>query len=79
MADLECAFDAKRPYGYDAVELVRYALSWPVDYWTDRALVWLEEGVPASHLTVELRAFEADRSRPQHQRHRARQRRKTAE
>jgi hypothetical protein len=43
------------------VELIRFALTFPTDYWPRLALTWLEQGVPATDLVDELSVFERER------------------
>lgn len=78
LVDLEAPFEATSGRHYDAVELVRFAITDDDvgDYWSSLGLGWIEQGVPAASLLGELRAFEADRQRPQSDRHRARRIRK---
>jgi hypothetical protein len=78
LVDLEAPFEASPGRDYDAVELVRFALTNDDvgDYWSSLGSGWLEQGVPAASLLSELRAFETDRQRPQPDRHRARRIRK---
>jgi len=77
LIDLESQFDPRALHDYDPVELVRYALG-TTDYWADLALRWLEQGVPARGLEHDLLALEAQTSRPQSLRHRAKRLRKSA-
>jgi hypothetical protein len=77
LIDLESQFESDALRDYDPVELVRYALG-TTDYWVDLALGWLEQGVPAQGLEHGLLALEAQTSRPQALRHRAKRLRKTA-
>jgi hypothetical protein len=79
LLDLEGPFDPSADRPYDPVELIRFALAIPTDYWPGLALNWLDEGVPATDLTEELGAFEQERRRPQAQRHQARRLRKAAQ
>lgn len=71
LVDLELVYDPSAHRDYDAVELVRYALTGS-DYWADLAMGWLEQGIAADPVVQELRALEARRHRPQRLRHRAR-------
>jgi hypothetical protein len=79
LPDLEHPFEPSAGRPYDPVELVRFALAWPTDYWPGLALNWLDEGVPATDLVEELGVFEQERRRPQAQRHQARRLRKAAQ
>ncbi len=72
LKDLETPLGDTAGRRYDPVDLVRYALSWPSDYWPGLALTWLEQGLPASRLVNDLQVFENGTHRPQAQRHRAR-------
>jgi hypothetical protein len=68
--------ELEHPYttGADAfmptTEVVRFALG-TTDYWAERAVEWLEAGVPADSMQVELGTLVADKRRPQSLRHRA--------
>lgn len=76
LADLEGPMTLAAPY--DPVELVRYALSWPTEYWPGLALRWLEHGLTVDELIDDLLRFEGETHRPQSQRHRARALRKAS-
>lgn len=71
LTDLEDDFVGGHPRDYDPVELVRYALTWPTDYWVAHALKWLEQGVPTDGLVLELGHIATDARRSQALRHRA--------
>lgn len=71
LADLESPWDEHAGRSYDPVALVRYALTWPTDYWPGLALRWLEEGLSAGELLDDLDRFAAQAQRAQSQRHRA--------
>jgi hypothetical protein len=79
LVDLECRYEPAAPRAYDPVELVKFALTWPTDYWPGLALNWLDDGVPTTDLVEELAVFEQERRRPQAQRHQARRLRKAAQ
>ena len=76
LVDLEREFDAGVERDYDPTELVRYAIG-ASDYRADLALGWLDQGVQAQPLVTELEQLEADKSRPQNLRHRARRLRRS--
>ncbi|WP_269304711.1 hypothetical protein [Aeromicrobium sp. HA] len=75
--DLEGDFVEGDPREYDPVELIRYALAWPMDYWPAHAMKWLEQGVPSEALSVELGNIASDARRPQALRHRAKRLRRS--
>jgi hypothetical protein len=52
-------------------ELVRFALTWPSDYWPGLALGWLEDGFGAGGVLDELAALKDASGRSQPLRHRA--------
>ena len=52
------------------LEVVRWALTL-TDYWTERAVTWLEQGVPADSMQTELKDLVDNHRRPQQLRHRA--------
>jgi hypothetical protein len=79
LLDLERPFDPRADRLYDAVELVRFALTIGTDHWPGLALNWLDQGVPTADLAEELAAFEQERRRPQAQRHQARRLRKASQ
>lgn len=75
LVDLESTYESTDKRPYDAVDLVRFALT-VSDYWAGLGLGWLEQGVPTSGLDHELLALELNDRRPQALRHRARRIRK---
>jgi len=76
LVDLESPYDATVYRSYDERDLIRYALG-TTDYWAERAMGWLEQGVAGVGLDDALLALETQGARPQSLRHHARRLRKS--
>lgn len=71
LVDLEAQFTPAAERSYDPAALVVYAFT-VSDYWAGLGLAWLEQGLSPGSVAAPLLALEANRSRSQSIRHRAR-------